>query len=73
VTAPGVNNWDFSLMKNTSLSEGTKLQFRAEVFNLPNHPQFAIPNRDASSTQFGKIFATSSPSRQIQLGLKVIF
>lgn len=73
VTAPGVNNWDFSVMKNTTLSEGVRLQLRAEIFNLPNHPQFAIPNRDASSPQFGRIFATASPSRQIQLGLKLIY
>ena len=73
LTAPGINNWDFSLIKNTRISEGKNLQFRAEVFNIANHPQFASPNRDASSAQFGRIFSTAVFSRQIQLGLKLIY
>ena len=41
---PGFKNVDFSLMKNTRVTEKLKLQFRAEVFNIFNTPQFAVPN-----------------------------
>jgi hypothetical protein len=37
---PGINNWDFSLQKNTPITERTNLQFRAEFFNIFNHAQF---------------------------------
>lgn len=40
---PGFKNVDFSLIKNTQLTEKLKLQFRAEIFNLFNTPQFGIP------------------------------
>ncbi|MBI4471802.1 MAG: TonB-dependent receptor [Acidobacteria bacterium] len=73
VIAPGLHNWDVSLVKNMRLAEAKNLQFRAEVFNIANHPQFDFPNGDISSTQFGKIFATTQFSRQIQLGLKFIY
>jgi hypothetical protein len=73
MTGPGMHNWDVSLSKRMPVSEGKTLQFRAEVFNIANHPQFALPDADASSAQFGKMFATSVFSRQIQLGLKLIY
>ena len=41
---PGFKNVDFSLMKNTNLTEKLRLQFRCEIFNLFNTPQFAVPN-----------------------------
>ncbi len=41
---PGFKNVDFSLLKNTQLTEKVRLQFRAEIFNLFNTPQFGIPN-----------------------------
>lgn len=40
---PGFKNVDFSLIKNTQVTEKFKLQFRAEIFNLFNTPQFGIP------------------------------
>lgn len=41
---PGINNWDFALLKNTQLSERVNLQFRAELFNIFNHAQFMTPS-----------------------------
>lgn len=73
VLGPGLHNWDVSLIKNTRLGEGKNVQFRAEGFNIANHPQFSIPRSDVSSLQFGKIFSTAVFSRQIQLGLKLIY
>jgi hypothetical protein len=52
---PSFYNWDFSLVKDTRLGERVKMQFRAEFFNVLNHPQFANPeastlfNEDPSS------------------------
>jgi hypothetical protein len=41
---PGFNNFDFGLTKNFRIREAAKLQFRAESFNLANHPNFNTPN-----------------------------
>jgi hypothetical protein len=44
IFGPGYANWDFSLVKNTALTERVNLQLRAEFFNLLNHPNFALPD-----------------------------
>jgi hypothetical protein len=50
---PGFNNLDFSLFKNFPIHESMKVQFRAEFFNVANHPNFNPPNSSLSaSTQF---------------------
>src|SRR5207244_407788 len=41
---PGFKNVDFSLLKNIAFTERLKLQFRTEIFNIFNTPQFGIPN-----------------------------
>ncbi len=74
---PGLATWDFSLMKDTRLSERLSLQFRAEAYNLLNRANFNTPNpvtfTPALSPTAGLITATSTPSRQIQFGLKLIW
>lgn len=44
VIGPGLNNFDLTLVKNTKISEALSVQFRAEFFNLFNHPNFEAPN-----------------------------
>ncbi len=78
VAGPGFRRMDFSLRKDFRTSEKTRLEFRAEVFNLTNHPNFALPsNLDFNdSTHFGQISSTrDSPNdaRQIQVALKFLF
>ena len=84
VVGPGLFNVDFSAVKNNhieKISETFNLQLRAEFFNLLNHPNFQAPlnNRllfDQSGLPVagaGAIDSTSTPSRQIQFGLKVIW
>jgi hypothetical protein len=72
VLGPGYSDVDFSIQKQTRLTEALKLRFRAEAFNLFNHPNFDTPNRIAFTPNFGRIFS-AQPSRQIQLGLKLEF
>jgi hypothetical protein len=75
---------DFSVFKNnyiTRISEAFNIQFRADFFNIMNHPNFQAPinhgalfNADGSPAPgAGAMDATSTASRQIQFGLKVIW
>ena len=76
VRGPGQDNWNTALQKTTrvgGVNEGAALLFRAEFFNLFNHPQFANPNLDASSPTFGQINATAVNPRVIQFALKYVF
>jgi hypothetical protein len=68
---PGFANFDFSLVKVESIGEAN-VEFRAEVFNIFNHPNFSVPS-GVMGTSLGVISATISPERQIQLGVKVGF
>lgn len=81
---PGLQNLDFSLVKNTkvpSVSQEASLQFRAEFFNVLNHTNFAPPLDNLSVFDgagnpvdgAGRIDSTTTSSRQIQFGLKVIW
>lgn len=69
---PGYQNINASLVKNTPLSEKVNLQFRAEVFNLFNHPNFNLPDNFLGSPTFGRITSARDP-RHIQFGLKLLF
>ena len=84
VVGPGLFNVDFSTFKNNyipRISEAFNIQFRAEFFNIMNRANFQSPlkhnvlfNQDGSpASGAGVIDSTSTPSRQIQFGLKVIF
>ena len=79
ITGPGFLNTDFSVTKNTKLAERLNLQFRAEVFDLLNHPNFGNPVLTVTGASFGKIQGTRFPtgdfgsSRQMQFALKLIF
>ncbi len=72
VQAPGIAEWDFSLFKDFRLTESKTLQFRAEVFNLLNRPNFGVPADDINSPTFGEIQSAASP-RLVQLALKFLF
>ncbi|MGI8988034.1 MAG: carboxypeptidase regulatory-like domain-containing protein [Bryobacteraceae bacterium] len=69
--APGTNNFDTSLEKYWRLwSEQSKLQFRAEFYNLLNRTAFYAPNTTFGNANFGRITG-ALPSRSIQLGMKL--
>ncbi len=69
---PGLATVDLSLFRNFSVTEGARLQFRAEAFNIMNHPNFMLPENDLASPEFGQILQAASP-RLLQLALKFIF
>jgi hypothetical protein len=81
---PGLATWDFSVLKNTAISERLKLQFRAEIFNLLNRANFNTPNlivftpptatnHTGLSGTAGAITSTSTSARQVQFGLKLLW
>lgn len=78
---PGFQNVDFSITKNTKLTESVRFQFRAEFFDIFNHANFGQPGRTAQvgSTAFGLISGTRFPtgdsgsSRQVQFAAKILF
>jgi Carboxypeptidase regulatory-like domain/TonB dependent receptor-like, beta-barrel len=81
ILGPGFQIWDFSVFKTFSITERTRLEFRSEFFNLPNHTNFLLsksgPQQGNNSTvlgasQFGFLTAARSP-RQIQFALKLSF
>ncbi len=64
---------DIGLHKSFRLwSESSRLEFRAEAFNVLNQTNFQAPNSNASSTSYGSITSTF-PARQLQFAMKVVF
>ncbi|HLK22887.1 MAG TPA: carboxypeptidase-like regulatory domain-containing protein [Bryobacteraceae bacterium] len=75
---PGLATWDLSFLKDSSIQERLHLQFRAELFNLLNRANFNTPNAitftpAGPSPTAGVITSTSTSSRQVQLGLKLLW
>lgn len=81
---PGLATWDFSVMKNTTIREGLRLEFRAEIFNLLDRANFNTPslivftpptatNPTGLSGTAGAITSTSTTARQVQFGLKLLW
>ena len=64
---------DFSVIKSWRFSERQGLEFRAEFFNLPNHPLWSLPGASPGTNTYGKITSTVIDSRQLQFGLKYSF
>ena len=81
---PDLVTWDFSVLKDTRIRERLSLQFRAEIFNLLDRANFNTPNLivftpptatnpTGLSGTAGAITSTSTPSRQVQFGLKLLW
>ena len=64
LSGPGYNDFDFLAMKRFALGERVKLEFRAELYNLFNTPNFAYPHTNVSSATFGIINNTNGPARR---------
>ena len=75
---PGVAEFDFSIFKTIPITERTRVLFRAEFFNIANRANFNLPNPvifsgPSVSPSAAKITSTTTSSRQIQFGLKLMF
>jgi len=71
---PGARTVDLSMAKTTPIRERFKLEFRAEAFNLFNHPVYSNPNTDITAGNFGQITGTQmSSERQLQGVVRLIF
>ena len=71
---PPMKDLDFSTFKDFQLREHTSLQFRAEIFNILNHPNFGMPASSLGASNFGVISSTGNYlPRNIQLALKLLF
>jgi hypothetical protein len=74
VTGPDFVNSDFSVIKQFPLPRREMgLNFRAEFFNLFNHPQFGMPINDINAVGFGSVNSTVNNPRLVQLALKLTF
>ena len=69
----GANNFDFTLFKNTQITERVGLQFRAEIFNLFNRVRFGHPGTAFGVPQFGVVSGQLNDPRLIQLALRLMF
>jgi hypothetical protein len=75
IIGPGYQNIDVALSRITRLSDAMRVQFRADFYNVFNHPNFVAPptmQNFADSTDFGALFVARSP-RIVQLGLKFLW
>jgi len=82
---PGFAQWDLGLQKGFRLTEGKKVTFGAEAYNLLNHPNFAVPSNTQSpltlggngdavfASNVGRIFTSVGTGRQIQVDARLAF
>ncbi|HEX4001314.1 MAG TPA: TonB-dependent receptor [Candidatus Acidoferrales bacterium] len=74
VFGPGQVNFDMALVKDTKITEWGTVEFRAEAYNIWNHPQFNPPANNVNAPlTFGQITSTANTPRVIQFGLKFLF
>ena len=79
IVGPNWWNGDFSLIKNTQLTEMLRMEFRSEFFNIFNHATFNTPNGVIGNSSFGLSTQTEGTNgsvgseRQIQFGMRLIF
>jgi outer membrane receptor protein involved in Fe transport len=71
---PGLTNFDFALSRSFEyFGEGRRLEFRWEMFNMFNTPQFGLPERNLSSSAVGRISTLAGDPRVMQFALKFNF
>jgi outer membrane receptor protein involved in Fe transport len=73
IRSDGQSTWNFSLIKNYKIRERVGVQFRAEVYNVMNHPSFDTPNTSPTNSSFGTITAVVSEPRNWQFALRTSF
>src|SRR5262249_52773908 len=69
----GINEWSPSVTKRVAFGEKTRLEVRAEFYNVLNHPTFSAPNTTATNSGFGLITTQANRTRAVQLGARFVF
>jgi hypothetical protein len=72
IQGPGIQNIDFSVLKDFRVTERATFRFRADFFNLFNHANFGLPGATLNTPAFGVISSARDP-RLIQFGAKMTF
>jgi hypothetical protein len=70
---PSQRNFDLALIKDIRITERVRTEFRGEAFNAFNMVNFANPSGSITSSNFGKITATTGSPRVLQFALKLMF
>jgi carboxypeptidase family protein len=84
LTNPGQQQWDIALFKNFRVAGSRTVQFRAEIFNFPNHPNLGNAQTntlsgsgsgyaDPTNANFGRVVSKTDDRREIQLSLRFLF
>jgi hypothetical protein len=73
VVGPGIKSLDMSINKNFQVGHDDHVEFRVEIFNLPNAAIWGQPGSQLRTPNYGVITSTRMDSRQIQLGVKYVF
>ncbi len=73
VRSHGINNFDFTVFKNTTITERVGLQFRTEFFNLFNRVRFNYPGTSLGTPNFGVVSGQYNDPRLVQFGLRLLF
>lgn len=73
VYQPGFQDWNAGLFKTFLVTEKSGFQFRAEAFDVNNHPNWSGPGLNPTATTFGKVTSKTGLSRTLQLSLRYYF
>ena len=73
VRSPGMNNANATMSKDFRLKERVRLQLRAEMFNVINHPVFSGPNTSFGNANFGIVSSQANLNRQMEFVAKLLF
>ena len=73
IHSPGFDNWNAGLFKKFPVNERVGFQFRAEAFNVLNHPNWGGANFNPTSASFGKVTGKTGDVRNMQLSLRFYF
>jgi Carboxypeptidase regulatory-like domain len=73
IYGPGFMDWNLSLFKTFKIKESQQLVFRAEAFDVNNHPNWSGPNFNPTASTFGEVTSKTGLARNLQLSLRYAF
>lgn len=73
IYGPGYVDWNSGLFKKISINERNAFEFRAEAYDVFNHPNWSSPGMTPGTSSFGKVTGKTDLARQLQLSLRYAF